>query len=130
MPLFRAPRKHNARKHRPQEHREQQGPGKRKSDGPGHRLEQTAFDTLQREDREIGRDNDGDRIEHRALHFVRRSFDPLRDGLAGMHARMRKQAHDVFDHYYGAFHDHAEIKRTQREQVGGNVPRFQTNGGK
>ena len=38
-------------------------------------------------------------------------------------------ADDVFDHYHGAFHDHAEIQRAERQQVGGNVLQVQTNGG-
>ena len=39
-------------------------------------------------------------------------------------------AHNVFDQHDGAFHDHAEIQSAQGQQVGGNVPEVQTNGGK
>ena len=43
----------------------------RKGDCPGHRLEEAALDGLQREDGQIGSDDDAAGKEDRPLHFVR-----------------------------------------------------------
>src|SRR5271169_433219 len=39
-------------------------------------------------------------------------------------------AHNVFDQHDGAFHDHTEVERAKRQQIGGNVHQVQTNGRK
>ena len=41
-----------------------------------------ALDTLQREDRHVGGDDDGDRVEDRPLHFVRSLANRLRRPFA------------------------------------------------
>jgi hypothetical protein len=43
----------------------------REGDGPGHGLEEAAFNGLQREDGQVGGDDDGDGEEDGALHFLR-----------------------------------------------------------
>ena len=100
----------------------------RKGHGPGHGLEEAAFDALQREDRQEGGNGDDDGVEHRALHFVRGVADALGGGL-GAAVGVTHVAHDVFDQNDGAFHDHAEIERAEREQVGGNVHQVEADGG-
>ena len=39
-------------------------------------------------------------------------------------------ANDVLDHHHGAVDDHAEVQRSQRKQVGGNVVQVETGSGK
>ena len=52
-------------------------PSSAKADGPGHGLEQAAFDALQSENRQIGGDDDGEGVENGPLDFVRRVADML-----------------------------------------------------
>ena len=42
---------------------------------------------------------------------------------------MRQHPHDVLDHHHGAFHDHAEVERAQRQQIRRNVPQVEADGG-
>ena len=44
-------------------------------------------------------------------------------------AVMAEMANDVFDHDDGAFDDHAEVQRAEREEVGGDVAEVETDGG-
>ena len=60
-----------------------------KSDGPGHGLEEPAFDSLEGEDGQIGGDDDAASEEDRAQHFVGGVADFLRGG-----ARCRPFARD------------------------------------
>ena len=94
------------------EHREEQRPQQRERYGPRHRLEQAAFNALQRENRQVCRDDDADGIEHRPLHFMRGFADRAqrRDGLRLAPAQV---ADDVLDHHHRALHHHAEIQRAQ-----------------
>ena len=57
--------------HRCDEDRERHGAEQREGNGPGHGPEQTPFDSLQREDRHVGGDDDGDGEENRPLDLVR-----------------------------------------------------------
>ena len=41
-----------------------------KRNRPGHWLEQLSLNPLQREDRQVRRDDDGNREKHRTLHFM------------------------------------------------------------
>ncbi len=91
----------------------------REGDRPGHGLEEPAFDRLQREDGQIGSDDDAAGEEDRPLHFVRGLANLLRRRARVV--RVREMADDVFDHHHGAVDDHAEVERAQREQIGGNV---------
>src|ERR1700694_2344010 len=59
------------------EHRKYERPKERKCHGPGHGLEQATLYTLQCENGQIRRDDDGDRVEHRALDFMRGLTDSL-----------------------------------------------------
>ena len=59
------------RQHRSNQHGEDQRAEQGESDGPGHGLEQAAFDALQREDGQVRGDDDADGVEDGALYFVR-----------------------------------------------------------
>ncbi len=91
-------------------------PSKRVGDRQRHRPEQAAFHVLQRKDRKIGRDDDRSRKEHRPLHLV--------NGLANQfHYRSLAApvvidvTEDVLHDDHRAVHYHAEIERSQREEV-------------
>src|SRR5262249_50444163 len=62
VPFGRARSKQQARQYRRDHHREGERAQQGERDCPRHRLEQTAFDLLQREDRQIRGDDDGDRV--------------------------------------------------------------------
>jgi hypothetical protein len=91
-------------------------------------MKQAPFHALQREDRQVSGDDDGDGVEHRALHFVRSladfSFAVLDSVL------LTQMAHDVFDHYHRAVDHHPKIQRSKRQKVGGDMTQVQTDGGK
>ena len=53
---------------------------------------------------------------------MRRGADPSCTAACDR-PRSAQVADDVLDHHHGAVHDHAEIERAQREQIGGNVAR-------
>src|ERR1700733_5376656 len=40
---------------------------------------------------------------------------------------MREMPHDVFYHHYRAVHNHSEIQRPQREEIGGNLAQIEPN---
>ena len=40
-----------------------------------------------------------------------------------------EMADDVLHHHHRAIHDHAEIERAQREQIGGDVTQVEADGG-
>ena len=116
--------KHDAGQHGNQEHGEEQRPRQGEGDRPGHGPEQATFHALQREDGHVGGDDNRDGVEDRPLHLVGGPLDLLGNGLvAGI--GMREQADDVLHHDDGALHDHAEIERAQRQQVGRNVAQVQ-----
>ena len=71
MPFLRSFRERETCQHGCDQNREDQRPEQRKGDRPGHGMEQAAFDALQREDGQVRGDDDSDRVEHRALDFVR-----------------------------------------------------------
>jgi hypothetical protein len=58
-------------------------PSKREGHRPGHGPEQPAFHALQREDRQIGGDDDGDGVKHRPLDLMASLADDLRGGFRG-----------------------------------------------
>ena len=107
-----------------EDERAQQGEGNR----PRHRPEKPALYSLQSEDRQEGRDHHRLRIKHGTLHFVRRGADPVVHGEPAV-LLPAQVADDVLDHHHGTVHDHPEIERAQREQVGGDLAEVQTNGG-
>ena len=128
-PFLGAAGKHHRCEHGPDQHREDQRAQQRERYRPRHRLEQAAFHRLQGEDGQVRRDDNGDGIEHRPLHFVRRPLNFLGHAFAGMRFAVRQQAHDVLDHHHRAFHDHAEIERAERQQIRRNSADLQANGG-
>src|ERR1019366_9394480 len=74
VPLPNSTLKQHAGQNRCDQNREGQRPEQSKSDGQGHGPEQSALDSLQREDRHVGGDDDGDRIEHRPLQPMCRTM--------------------------------------------------------
>ena len=114
--------------HRGKQHRENQAAGEREGDGPGHGFEETPLDALQSEDRDVGRDDNTDRIKHGPLDFVRGFRDLLARRFSSGIA-ISQMADDIFHHHHRAFHHHAEIERAQREQIRGNAFELEAGGG-
>ena len=106
----------------------QQRPGKSERHRPGHRFEEPAFDSLQREDWQVRRDDDADCEEHRPDDFMRRIADlsKRRSGVA--FALVAQMPHDVLHHHHGSIHHHAEIERSKRQQVRWNMAQVETDG--
>ena len=71
VPFARALGEEEARQHRREQHGEDQRAQQGERHRPGHGLEQTALDRLQRKDRQVRGDDDADGVEDRALHLVR-----------------------------------------------------------
>ena len=128
LPFPRASGKHHAGHHRRHHNGEEKRADQSKRYRPGHGLEQTALDRLQREDRQVGRDDDAARVEHRPQHLIRRLADPLAGGARVI--LLRQVAHNVLNHDHRAIDHHAEIQCAQRKQVGGNMADVQADGGK
>src|ERR1700733_15316745 len=111
-------------------HRTQQS----QRDCPGHGPEEPTLNPLQREDRQIGRNDDGNRIKDWPLHLVRGltnrfggRFLTCRSGTVVQAAHV---ANDVFDHDHRAVHYHSEVQRPERKKVRRNVAEIQPDGGK
>ena len=128
MPLARALGEEKAGQHRRDQHREHQRAQQSERHGPGHRLEQAPFHALQRENRQVGGDDDGDRVEHRPLHLVRGVEDLLFRRSVVLVAAA-EVADDVLHHHHRAIHHHSEVQRAQRQQVRGNALQVQTGRG-
>ena len=77
-------------------------------------------------DRQIGRNDDADGIEDRALYLMCCLPDLFR-GRLGPIPLMTEVADDIFHHHHGAVHDHAEVQRAEREQIGWNMLQVETN---
>ncbi len=119
-----------ARDHRRDHDREGESADQRERHRPGHRLEQAPLDALQGEDRDVGRDDDGDGEEHRTLDLLRGAADRLRHGLLGVGVlAATNPADDVLDHDHGAIDHHSEVERAEREQVGRDLGQVQEDGG-
>ena len=86
-------------------------PNRGKRYGPGHGLEKAPFHTLQRENRQVGGNNNRDRIKDWALDFMSR-VEYLLFGCAVVRIGAAQVSNDVFDHNYRAIHDHPEIQRS------------------
>src|SRR5208283_547023 len=122
-----------------------QGAQQCESDGQGHWSKQPTLDSLQCEDRQVSRDDDGDRIEDRSLYLMaslayrlgdglNRCSDTPSFGLVGSRSKTAlpaaQMANDVFDHDHRAVHDHSEIQRAEREKVGWNLAQVEPYGRK
>src|ERR1019366_6946307 len=106
--------------------RAQQGEGDRQGHGP----EQPALYALQREDGQVGGDDDGDGVKHRALHLMGGVADDLGDGPGSRgHTVSVDVANGVLYHDDRAIHHHAEIERTEGKQVGRNMADVEPDGG-
>jgi hypothetical protein len=75
---------------------------------------------LQREDRQVSRDDNGYSVKNRPLHFVRGFEDFLLSGFLAVFALVARMAHDVFHH--------AEIQRAEGKQVGRDAFEVQARG--
>ena len=128
LPLFCAFLKGHSAHDRRHQHGKKQRADQREGDGPGHGLEEAALDGLQGEDGQIRGDDDAAGIEDRPLHLVRGIADSLCRSADAVF--QREMADHVFDHHHGAIDHHAEVQRSQRQQIGGNVDQVEANGGK
>ena len=101
--------------------RDQDGEDKRaeqrEAHHPGHRLEESAFHCLQREDGQVRGDDDAACVEDGALDLVRGLADLLRRSNV-LPASLAEMADDVLDHHDRAVDHHAEIQRAERKQIG------------
>ncbi len=116
LPHFLA--KHQAGKHRRNQHGKQQCPEQRKRDRPGHGLKQAAFHMLQREDGQVGGDDNASREEDRALNLMRGSADEF--GCCSPVAVCGEVPNDVLHHHHRAVPNHAQIR--------GDMPEIQADG--
>src|SRR5450631_3137114 len=107
-------RKKYTRKYRRDQYGKRQCAEKSEGNGPRHRSEQSAFNALQRENWQVGGDDDCDGIKHGPLYFVAGFADHLRNRpWRPAFIAMTKVTNDVFDHHYRTIHYHPEIQRSQ-----------------
>ncbi len=128
FPLGGALAEEKAGEDRRDEHGEDERAEEGEGDGPGHGLEEPAFDRLQREDGQVRGDDDRDGVEDGPLDLVGGLADLLHRGLVGI-ALVAEMADDVFDHHDGALDDHAEVERAEREEVRRDVAEVETDRG-
>src|SRR5580704_3792076 len=120
--------KQQRRKQRRYEHRKNQRPEESKCHGPGHRPEKPPLDSLQRKNRQISRDDDGDGVKDRPLHFMG-GFAHNVHRVSRRIFRMGHMPDDVLNHHYCAIYNHSKIQRAQREQVCRNAFQVEAGGG-
>ena len=125
-PLRDALPKNNLGENGPDHNRENQRTEQCERNGPRHRLEQTPFDALQREDGHIGCNDDGAGKEHRPQHLEHRSPNSLKRRLDRIALEI-VVPDDILDHHHGAVDDHSKIKRAQGQQVRRNLVQIQAN---
>src|SRR3984885_12252539 len=124
LPLFSAFGKGEICQDRRDDDGKDQCPKQRKNYGPSHGMKESAFDALQSENRHERCNSDDNGVEDRTLYFMRGEADAL--GVSLDTVDVAGMAPDVFDQYDGAFHDHTEVQRAQRQQVGRNVHEVKT----
>jgi len=107
-PLFHFATEEVSAEHGRDEEGENQCAKQGEGDGPSHWAKQTAFDTLQREDRKVGNDDDDAGEEDGLLHFVSSGGDDFAESLLVI--AEGSVAQDVFHHDDRSVDDHAEIK--------------------
>src|SRR5580700_9987094 len=81
VPLARSLLESEAGQHRSNHDGEEQGSEQCESHGPCHGMKKPALDALQREDRQIRSNDNGDGVKDWTLHFVRGFTDLLARGL-------------------------------------------------
>ena len=111
---------------RQQDQRAEQRAEERERHRVRHGPEQASRRPRQGVDRKVSRDDDRDRIEDRPLDVPGRVSDHF--GHVELLAVTRGQlAEDVLDHDDRAVHDHAEINRADRQQVGRDMRPVETD---
>ena len=98
----------NRRNHHGEDQRAKQGEGH----CPRHRFEETAFHRLQREDGQVGSNNDGNGEEDRTLNFMRSGANLVLHRVGSIVGAMQ-MANDIFHHHNRAIDHHAEVERAQ-----------------
>ena len=106
--------------------RQQQRPEERRADRDGHGAEHLPLEPLEREDRQVDRDDDEHAEQHGACHFDGRAAEQGEAGLRGMLAGgvrqpiadVRPAPDKVLHHHDGAIDQQTEIDRTERHEVG------------
>src|SRR5271170_389716 len=126
LPLGGTVGKEQAREDRGEEKREDERAEQSKAYHPGHRLEETTFDSLQRKDRQVRGDDHAACEEDRTLYFVRGLADLLgrRERVLALVAEV---ADDVLHHDDGAVYDHAEVQCSEGEEVCWNVQQIEAD---
>jgi hypothetical protein len=112
LPLRGALGKEEAGEHGSEDHGEDQSTGESEGDGPGHRLEEAAFNRLQREDGQVRGDDDADGVEDRALDLMRGLADLLHGGLVGIPV-VAEMSNDVFNHDHRTVDDRSPMRRAR-----------------
>src|SRR5579862_7900252 len=128
LPLFRVCLEKQAGQGRSDEHGEDERSEQREGDGPRHRLEEFSLDSLESKDRKVGGDDDGNRVKHGALDFMRGFADAV-DQAQRRLLRTIQMADDVLDHDDRTVDDHAEVKCAEAQKVRGDVAEVKTDGG-
>src|ERR1017187_7306192 len=114
VPGMRAFTENIACEHRRKDDGKQQRAQQCERHGPRHGLEEAALHPLQGEDRQVGDDDNGDGVKHRALHFMCRGTNSfVHRSVSSLPAF--EAALDVLDHHGRAFHAHAEVGWTERQ---------------
>src|SRR4029077_12093649 len=126
-PLFQFAAEEIVAEHGRDEKREDQGPEQGECDGPSHGAEEATFDTLQGKDRKVRNNDDDSGEEYGPLHFVGGHRNDFAEGLLVIPEG--SVAKDVLDHDDRAVDDHAKVECAQREQVCGDVPEIEKDGG-
>ena len=118
--LLDVPAQEEGAQHGEQRQRAEQRAEQRERHGVRHRPEQPPGRPGQHVDRQVGGDDDGNRVEDRPLDVARRVADDLGQ-VVGLVVALGQLAEDVLHHYDRAVHDHAEVDGANRQQVGGDV---------
>ena len=98
--------------------REQQRAEHGDADGECHRREHPTLEALEREDRQVHRDDDADAEHDRATDLEGRATNGFAAVLA-LAFRVAEPAHEVLHHHHRGIHDQSEVQRAQAHEVGG-----------
>ncbi len=109
---------------RHQRQREDQGADQRARHRVGHRREDLALVPLQREDRDVRRNDDDHREHGRTAHFRGGLQDGMQARLAVLdllRLELAQPLEDILNHDHRAVDDDTEVHRAKRQQVGWNT---------
>src|ERR1700722_5046211 len=118
-PFFHTVAEDQQREDRRNHDRENQSAEQGERAGPGHGLEEAAFDALQSEDGQIRCDDNGAGVKNGAEDFHYGIANNFQRRLLQA-GRQTEMADDVLDDDYGAVNDHSEIECAEREEIRGN----------